>query len=175
MGKKINDYYADVCHKYPGRFYAYATLPYQDVDEAVKELDRAYIDLGVKGITIFSNINGKPIASPEFYPIYAKAEEHDLPIFIHPATPLTAEAMKKVKIPLGIFGFTLDTTMAVTSLIFQGVLDKFPQLKIIHAHLGGVFPYLVRRIDGGFELYSKEWGLNLAEAPSKYYKRQSLP
>ncbi len=170
--KRINDYLAKVCHKYSGRYYAYATLPYQDMDEAIRELDRAYKELGVKGIMMFSNINGKPIASPEFYPIYAKAEEYGLPILIHPALPLTGEAMKKVRLPYPLFGFTLDTTMAVVSLIFQGVLERFPKLKLIHSHLGGVVPYMVGRIDDSFNNYSKEYGLELPKAPSDYYKRQ---
>jgi len=170
--KRVNDYFAEVCQRYPGRFYAYATLPYQDVAEAVKELERAYKDLGVKGIMMFSNINGKPIASPEFYPIYAKAQEYDLPIFIHPAVPLTAEAMKKTRLPFPLFGFTFDTTMAVVSLIFQGVLEKFPQLRIIHAHLGGVVPYLAQRMEDSFRSYSREWGFELSKAPSEYYRSQ---
>lgn len=173
--KRINDYLAEVCHRYPGRFYAYAALPYQDMDEALKELDRAYRELGVKGITLFSNINGQPIATAEFEPLYAKAEEYGLPIFIHPTTPLTSEAMKKVRLPFQLFGFTLDTTMAVVSLIFQGVLQRYPNLNIIHPHLGGVVPYLVQRMDVSFRSYGQEWGLELPQAPSQYYQRQVYP
>ena len=152
--------------------YAFAALPYQDMDEAMKELDRAYKDLGVKGIMMFSNINGKPITSPEFYPLYAKAEEYQLPILIHPAPPLTADVMKRLRLPSPLFGFVLDTTMAVIGLIFQGVLEKYPKLKLIHSHLGGVVPYMARRIDDCFSNYFEEYGLKLTEAPSEYYKRQ---
>ena len=173
--KRINDYLAEVCHKYPERFYALAALPYQDMDEAMRELDRAYKDLGVKGIMMFSNIDGKSIASPEFEPLYAKAEEYGLPILIHPTSPLTAEAMRKVRLPFQLFGFTLDTTMAVISLIFQGVLEKHPGLNIIHTHLGGVVPYLVSRIEDSFKGYAKEWGLELPKTPSQYYKEQVYP
>jgi len=170
--RRVNDYLVSVCQKYPKRFYAYATLPYQDVDNAVRELDRAYNDLGVKGIMMFSNINGKLITAPEFYPIYAKAEEYELPILIHPAPPLTADIMKMLKLPSGLFGFVFDTTMAVISLIFQGVLEKYPKLKLIHSHLGGVVPYMVGRIDDCFDKYSEEYGLELPKAPSVYYKEQ---
>ena len=170
--KKANDYYASLCQKYPKRFYAFATLPYQDTDEATKELERAYKDLGVKGIIMFSNINGKLITSPEFYPIYAKAEEYDLPILIHPAPPLTADLMKELRLPSSLFGFVFDTTMAIISLIFQGVLEKYPKLKLIHSHLGGVVPYMVGRIDDCFNNYYKEYGLELAKAPSEYYREQ---
>lgn len=170
--RKVNDYLASVCQKYPECFNAYATLPYQDMDEAIKELDRAYKDLGVKGIMMFSNLNGKPVTSPEFYPIFAKAEEYELPILIHPAPPLTADVMKRLRLPSPLFGFTLDTTMAVIGLIFQGVLEKYPKLKLIHSHLGGVVPYMVGRIDDSFNNYYKEYGLELPRAPSEYYKRQ---
>jgi len=170
--KKINDYYASLCQKYPNRFHAYAALPYQDMDEALRELDRAYNDLGVKGIMMFSNIDGKPVASPEFYPVFAKAEEYELPILIHPAPPLTADVMKKLKLPSPLFGFIFDTTMVIMSLIFNGALAKYPKLKLIHSHLGGVVPYMVGRIDDSFNSYSKEYGLDLPKAPSAYYKEQ---
>ena len=170
--KKVNDYFASLCQKYPERFYAYATLPYQDIDEAIKELERAYKDLGVKGIIMFSNINGKSITSPEFYSIYARAEEYKLPILIHPAPPMTADVMKRLRLPSPLFGFELDTTMAVTGLIFQGVLEKYPKLKLIHSHLGGVVPYMAGRIDDCFSAYSKEYGLDLPKTPSEYYKKQ---
>lgn len=170
--QKINDYFAELGKKYPGRFYAFANLPYQDVGEALKELDRAYKKLGMKGILLFSNINGKTVASPEFHPIYAKAEEYNLPVFVHPGVPLTAEVMKKVQLPFPLYAFTLDTTMAVVGLIFQGVLEKFPRLKIIHAHLGAMVPYFVVRMDNAFKNHARQWGLDLPLAPSEYYKRQ---
>jgi len=121
---------------------------------------------------MFSNINGRSIASPEFYPIYAEAEEYELPILIHPAPPLTTDVMKTLRLPPPLFGFVLDTTMAVVSLIFQGVLEKYPKLKLIHCHLGGVVPYMVGRIDDSFNSYSEEYGFELPMAPSGYYKRQ---
>jgi aminocarboxymuconate-semialdehyde decarboxylase len=169
--KKVNDYLAAVCEKHKNRLYAYATLPLQDGKESVKELERAYKDLGAKGTVIFSNIKGMPIYSPKCFPIYEAAEEYKIPIFIHPAPPLTTEVMKKAVMPLPLFGFILDTTMAVTGLIFQGVLERFSRLKVIHAHLGGVFPYMVGRIDDSFKSYSKDHGFSLPQLPSEYYKR----
>ena len=169
--KKVNDYLATVCKEYRGRLYAYATLPLQDVKESVKELERAVQELGAKGVIVFSNIKGEPIYSAKFLPLYEAAEAYEIPIFIHPAPPTTTEAMKKASMPLPLFGFILDTTMAVTGLIFQGILETFPRLKIIHAHLGGVFPYLVGRIDDSFKSYSRDYGLRLQGSPSEYYKK----
>ncbi len=122
---------------------------------------------------MFSNINGRPIYSPEFYPLYEMAEALDLPIFIHPAPPITTEILKSVNMPPPLYGFILDTTIAVTGLIFHGVLERFRNLKIIHAHLGGVFPYMVGRINGIFtDNLAAEYGYSLPELPSAYYKRQ---
>ena len=169
--KKINDYFAQMCRDFKGRFYAFATLPYQDVQEAVKELGRAYRELDAKGIMMFSNIDGEPIYSTKFLPIYEAAEAYEMPMLIHPALPVTAEAMKKVHMPIPLYGFTLDTTMAVTGLIYQGVLERFPRLKIIHPHLGGVFPYLVARVESTFLAHSKNDGISLQKSPTEYYKR----
>ena len=74
--------------------------------------------------------------------------------------------------PFPLFGFTFDTTMAVVSLIFQGVLERFPRLKLIQAHLGGVVPYLVQRMEDSFRSYSQEWGFQLSKLPSEYYQSQ---
>jgi aminocarboxymuconate-semialdehyde decarboxylase len=169
--KKVNDHFAAMCERYKGRFYAYATLPYQDIKESLKELDRACRQLGAKGVTMFSNIAGKPIYTPEFLPIYEAAEAYELPVFIHPAPPITTEVMKRVQMPLPLFGFILDTTMAVTGLIFQGIFEKFPKLRIIHAHLGGDFPYLAGRVNDSFKSYSKDYGLSLPQLPSEYYRK----
>jgi aminocarboxymuconate-semialdehyde decarboxylase len=168
---KVNDHLAEMCRDYPGRYYAFATLPYQDVGASLKELERAHRDLGVKGITMFSNVQGKAIYEPEFLPIWEMAAALDLPVFIHPAPPVTTDAMVKVRMPLPLYGFILDTTMAVTGLIFTGVLEKYPNLKLVHAHLGGVFPYMVGRIDDCFNTYKNDFGYSLREPPSEYYRR----
>jgi aminocarboxymuconate-semialdehyde decarboxylase len=129
----------------------------------------------MKGIVSFSNINGKPLFLPEFYPIYAKAEEYGLPFFIHPAVPYTLGMMKQYNVPPGIFGYTLDTSMAVVGLIWNGVLEKFPRLNIIHSHLGGTVPYLATRMENSWKFFSKSYGLELKKTPAEYYKDQVYP
>ena len=170
--RRVNDRLAEICRNYKGRFYAGASLPYQDVDAALKELERAKKDLDVRGIMMFSNIAGKPIYAPELMPIYEMAEAYELPIFVHPAPPVTTDAIREMHLPLPLFAFIMDTSMAVCGLIFHGVLEKFPRLKIIHAHLGGVFPYMVGRIDDCYKSYEKEFNYSIPEPPSVYYKRQ---
>lgn len=170
--KRMNDLFAEVCKKYPGRFYAHITLPYQDVDASLEEIDRCK-KLGFKGIMMFSNLNGKPIASPEFHPIYAKAEEYGLPIFVHPASPPRTQAiMEEHKVAAALYGYTLDTTLAIMGLIWQGVLEKYPNLKLVHAHLGGVVPYTAGRLEVCWPAFAKELGLKLSKKPSEYYQKQ---
>lgn len=176
--KRINDDMAAICQKYPGRFYFYITLPYQDRDASLKEIERCTKELGqyAKGIQFFSNLFGKPANSPEFADYYAAAEKYDLPMLVHPASPLTDEVMKKVGLPFQLYGYTLDTTMAVVSLIFNGTMEKHPGLKLIHCHLGGMAPYMLRRLDDSFKGYGKEWGYEgLPKLPSEYYKTQVWP
>ena len=179
---RLNDYFAEVCRTYPGRFYAYATLSYQDIDKAQKELERAYKELNAKGVLIFSNINGKPLASPEFHPIYAMAEEYGLPLFVHPTVPLINDVLKQDKhfggLASAVFGYTLDTSLAVLGLIWNGVLEKFPGLTIIHSHTGGVVPYLSGRMEELWRLQlpsEKTAGFELPHTPSDYYKNQVYP
>jgi len=96
-----------------------------------------------------------------------------MPFFIHPAPPVTSDAMKRVQMPLPLYGFIIDTTMAITGLIFTGVLEKLPKLKFIHGHLGGVFPYMVGRINDCFHTYAADHGYYpLPKEPTEYYREQ---
>lgn len=174
--RRINDYFAEVTRAYPGRFYACASLPLQDIGESVKEMERVHKEHGARGVTMYSNVNFIPLSSPEFFPIYREAEKYDLPIFIHPGIPYTHDVMKKHGLMNALYGFTFDTTIAVMSLIWKGVLDKFPRLKIIHSHLGGVVPYLVQRMEDCWAVavgdkinYRTD---SLPRTPADYYKEQ---
>jgi aminocarboxymuconate-semialdehyde decarboxylase len=173
--RKINDYFAEVCQQFPGRYHANATLPLQDPDEAVRELKRAHKELHLRGVCMFSNVNYRPIASEEFHPVYQKASEYGLPIFIHPGAPFTGDIMREHKIRPSLYGFTLDTTMAVVSLIWQGILEKYPGLKLVHGHLGGMVPYLAQRMEDVWRTAHRELGLDLPMTPSEYYQRQVYP
>lgn len=173
--KRINDAHAEAVQKYPHRLYAYAALAYQDVDASLKELERCIKDLKVRGIQMFSNVQGMPMHDPRFEPIFQMAAENNLPILMHPTVPLTASILDTMKIPYQLYGYTFDTTMAVISLIFHGVFSRHKNLKMIHAHLGGMAPYLVRRLRDSWKGYSKEWGLELDEFPDDIYKRQVYP
>jgi aminocarboxymuconate-semialdehyde decarboxylase len=173
--KRTNDAFARAVQDHPGRFYAYAGLPWQAPDEAVKELERCHRDLGVKGIQVFSNVNGEPLFLDKFDPLWALANELDLPFLVHPTVPLTASVMDMVRIPYQLYGYTLDTSMAVISLIFNGVFQKYANLKAVHSHLGGMVPYLVQRLRASWKGYAKEWGLELDETPDITYATRVWP
>ena len=173
--KRTNDAFARAVQDHPGRLYAYAGLPWQAPDEAVKELERCYRDLGVKGIQVFSNVNGEPLFLDKFDPIWALANELELPFLVHPTVPLTASVMDTVRIPYQLYGYTLDTSMAVISLIFNGVFQKYANLKAVHSHLGGMVPYLVQRLRASWKGYAKEWGLELDETPDITYATRVWP
>ena len=94
------------------------------------------------------------------------AADYNMPILMHPTVPLTDKILDMMKIPYQLYGYTFDTTMAVISLIFHGVFERNPKLKMIHTHMGGMVPYLVRRLQDSWKGYSKEWGLELSELPA---------
>jgi len=169
LARATNDAFSEIVTKYPERFAALATLPMQDPKAAVEELERAIGELGLRGAAIFSNINNKPLDSKEFWPIYEKASKMGIPLFIHPTTPIDDRAMEDYRL-VPIIGFGLDTSLAVLRLIFSGVLEKYPSLKIIAAHLGGIIPYLIGRIDTCYQAYP-ECKVNIDKAPSEYLKR----
>jgi aminocarboxymuconate-semialdehyde decarboxylase len=170
---RLNDLFAGFCEEYPDRFHFLATVPCQNVDEAIKELERAEKLKGLKGVQVFSNVNGTLISDEKFHPILGKAADMGLPVKVHPAfTPLTKEAMFKAKLPVQLFGFTLDTTMAVTNMIFTGVFQKFPKLKIIHSHLGGMAPYMMGRMNTAYKRYSKEFDIAGGGLPEDVYRER---
>jgi len=173
--KRINDEYAEAVRDHPGRLFALAALPYQAPDEAAKELERCYKDLGVKGIQMFSNVNGEPLFLDKYDPIFSMANEWELPFLMHPTVPWTADLMQTLRIPYQLYGYTVDTSLSLISLIFNGVFDKYPKLKAVHGHLGGIVPYLVQRLRASWKGYAKEWGLELSETPDVVYKTRVWP
>jgi len=168
---KVNDIFGKICRAWPDRFHFLGTLPPRDVDEALKEMDRAHGDLGAKGFQMFSSVDGVLATDPRFYPIFEKAAGLGVPVKIHPSfRPLTTDAMQKVGLPLQLFGFTLDTTMVLTLMLFHGFFEKLPGLKVIHSHLGGMAPYMMGRIDTAFKRYKKVIQIEASRMPSEAYR-----
>jgi aminocarboxymuconate-semialdehyde decarboxylase len=149
MSRIINDGLALVVKKYPKNFQALAMLPLIDTRLALQELDRAIFDLGLKGICMLTNIAGRPPDSDFMLPIYERAQALGAPIFIHPTTPAGAEVMKEWRLAI-ILGFEFDVMLSATRLAYSGILERYPDLHFVIAHLGAGIPFLAGRIDRGY-------------------------
>ncbi len=157
LARIANDEMAELVFKYPDRFVsAVASLPLNDMDAALKETDRAIHDLKFRGVQIFTPINGKPIDQPEFHPLYEKMAGYHLPIWIHPvrdrSTPDYAGETSSKYFIYGIFGWPYETTAAITRLIFSGILERYPALKFITHHCGGMVPFFEQRLSIAYDL-----------------------
>ena len=181
LAKLANDEMAELVLKYRDRFVAaIALLPMNNIDAALKETDRAINDLGCRGIYVHSNINGKPLDSPEFIPLYEKMSKYNLPIYIHPwrsndFADYATEKSSKYMIA-SIFGWPYETTAAMTRLVFSGILEKYPNLKVVTHHCGGMVPYYEQRI---LQHYGQQdmsyrgragYTRELSKTPIEYYK-----
>ncbi len=165
-----NDEIAKVGRAHPDRFVGFAAVPLQDPARAIAELDRA-VDLGLRGVGIGSNVHGRPLDDKDFWPFYERAETLDLPIFIHPINPLGQPAIHDYRLDL-IVGFPMDTTIAAVRLIYGGVLERFPRLRICLAHLGGALPFLRERVIIGYQVGAVFGaGIKITKSPDAYLER----
>jgi aminocarboxymuconate-semialdehyde decarboxylase len=156
LARIANDGLAALCHKHPDRFPTFiASMPMNNVPACLQEIDRAIGALGARGIQVFTNVLGKPLSAPEFRPIFQHMAKRDLPIWIHPIRgPQFADyATEKASADeiWFTFGWPYETSACVTRLIFSGVFDELPNLKIITHHMGGMIPYFAAKIELGFD------------------------
>jgi len=142
----FNEEFSRAQQEHPGRVYGLAVLPVQDAAAAIETLDDAVDRLGLVGAVMHSNINGATIASQELWPLYARLAERGMPLFLHPTRTFAPARVNDFSLepPLS---YMYDTTTAALSLIVSGVMDAFPDLTIVHPHLGATLPYLVDRVD----------------------------
>lgn len=144
--ERVNDGLAEICDDMPDRFVAFGNVPLQDADMAVAELERGVKKLGLKGFQILTNVNGTEISDPRLEKFWAKAQELDTLIFIHPNGFTSAERFKDHYFN-NVIGNPLETAVAVHRLIFDGVMERYPTLRILLAHGGGYLPAYSGRID----------------------------
>jgi aminocarboxymuconate-semialdehyde decarboxylase len=155
LARFANDQLAEICQRYPDRFPAFvASLPMNNIDAALAETDRAVNALGARGVQLFTNVAGKPLSDAAFRPIFRRMVEHDLPLWVHPMRgpnfpDYAAEAASEAEIWFS-FGWPYETTAAMTRLIYCGIFDELPDLKIITHHMGGMIPYFAGKIGLGF-------------------------
>lgn len=147
----LNDDLATTVKTNPKRFVALGTLPMQAPDLAIRELKRCVKELGFPGVQIGSHINDWNLDAPELISFFAAAEELGAAIFVHPWDMQLDGRMKKYWLPW-LVGMPSETATAVCSLLMGGVLEKFPRLKICFAHGGGAFPFLLGRIEHGYNV-----------------------
>ena len=146
--KMQNEKLAELCAAKPDRFAAFASLTLQAPDLAVQELETAVKKQGLKGAAIGGAVAGVEFSDPKFHPVWAKAEELGVPLFIHPqGVPEVAKRLAGNGWLGNTIGNPLETTIALSHLIFEGTLDKFPGLKVIAAHGGGYLPSYADRSD----------------------------
>lgn len=161
LAKIANDELAELVRKYPYRFpAAVACLPMSDLDAALREVDRAIGELHFRGVQVYTDVNGKPLDLPEFDALYAKMVEYNLPIWLHPVRPITVpdystEETSKYSI-WDMLGWPYDTSVAMTRLVISGILERFPELKIITHHAGGMIPFFADRIGEGYDFNERE-------------------
>ena len=151
LSRILNDHIAEVVRDHPKRFIGLGTLPMQDTELSIKELERCMKDLGLAGIQIGSNINNMNLDAAELFPIFEAAEELGAAIFIHPWEMMGEENIRKYWLPW-LVGMPAETSRAICSMIFGGVFRRLPKLRVCFAHGGGSFPFTVGRIGHGFEV-----------------------
>src|SRR5256885_7767957 len=158
LARVANDAMAALCAQHPKRFPAFvAAVSLDDVDAALKETERAITSLGARGIQIFTNIAGHPLDEERFRPVFAAMADYDLPIWLHPARtaamPDYAAEQKSRFEMWWCFGWPYETSVAMARLVFSGVFDRHPKLKIVTHHLGrGMIPFLAGRIRARMEV-----------------------
>jgi predicted TIM-barrel fold metal-dependent hydrolase len=169
LARISNDELAALVVKYPNRFFGgVANLPMNEMDAALEETDRAITQLKLKGVQIFSRINGEPLDTPKFRPLYKKMAEYDLPIWIHPATYEGGDMIGPAPFDIGIFSWPFETTSAMYRLVKAGVFAEFPSLKFIVHHAGAMVPFFGERIKWVMSLVPQPYH-NLHEHFKKFY------
>lgn len=146
----LNDHIADIVHRWPTRFVGLGTIPMQDPELAIKELERCK-QIGLVGIQIGTHINGTNLGEPRLFSIFQACQELDMAVFIHPWDMMGMERMDKYWMPW-LVGMPVETTTAITSMIFSGLMERLPKLRVAFAHGGGSFPATIGRIEHGFQV-----------------------
>jgi len=149
VAKFLNDHLAEICQKYPQKFFGLGTLPLQDPELSIPELHRLKKELKLHGIQIGSHINGMNLSDKKLLPFWQEVSSLDIPIFVHPWEMMGGSSMTEYWLPW-LVGMPAESSRAICSLIFSGVFEKFPKIRFCFAHGGGSFPYTIGRIEQGF-------------------------
>src|SRR5215208_5003366 len=155
-----NDGMAELVDKYPDRFAGYvASPPMNAPDLAGKEAERAFTQAHANGLQIYTNVNGAPLDEPQFFPVFEIAAQYDKPILLHPSrgadmADYKTESKSKYEI-WWTFGWPYETSVAMARLVFSGMMDKLPKLKVLAHHMGAMVPYFEGRVGPGWDQLGK--------------------
>jgi len=170
LARLLNDHIAGVVERHPKRFLGLGTLPLQDPQRSIGELERCVGDLGLCGVQIGSHVNDWNLDREELFPVFARAAELGAAVFVHPWDMLARERMPKYWLPW-LVGMPTETTLAICSMIFGGVFERLPDLRVAFAHGGGSFPATLGRIEHGFDVRPDLCAVDNARGPREYLDR----
>jgi aminocarboxymuconate-semialdehyde decarboxylase len=172
LAMRLNDHIAGVCTAFPQRFVGLGTVPMQLPRLAIQELERCVNDLGLAGIEIGTNVQGQNLDHPQFFAVFEAAAQLGAAVFVHPWEMFGQDRMDKYWLPW-LVGMPAETALAICSVIFGGVLEKLPNLRICFAHGGGSFPHTIGRVEHGFlarpDLCAADNDVNPREYLGKFY------
>lgn len=170
LSRLLNDHIAGVVAQHPRRFVGLGTLPLQAPDLAIRELERCVRELGMPGVQIGSHVNGWNLDDPRVFEVLQAAEQLNAAIFVHPWDMLGRERMQKYWTPW-LVAMPAETTLAICSMIFGGVLERLPKLRVAFAHGGGSFPATIGRIEHGFQVRPDLCAVDNEVNPMQYLGR----
>jgi aminocarboxymuconate-semialdehyde decarboxylase len=163
-----NDLVVQAAQTYPQRFRAFVAMPLQFPELAVQELDRFANRSEVVGVILAGSAGGRPLNDPAFMPFYAELERRGLPFLLHPISPPGLDCMLELNLA-NVVGFMFETTLAAVRLVYAGVFERYSNLKMIFPHLGGLAPYLMGRLQWGYERFPP-CNENISNPPEFYFK-----
>ncbi|MBI4284545.1 MAG: amidohydrolase [Chloroflexi bacterium] len=146
ISRFINDRLAEVCQRYPDRYFMLADVPLMDVPAAISEANRC-CELGAEGLFLHSHVHGRPLTSPEFAPFWTEVDRLGMPVFMHPQTRLNPARPTKSDAYPNMVNFVFDTTLAALDLLMDGFFDRYKRVKLMLCHCGGTLPFIKQRLD----------------------------
>jgi len=170
LARILNDHIAELVQRFPAHFVGLGTLPMQDPERAQQELERCVGPLGLAGVQIGTHVNDWNLDRPELFPLFERAARLGAAVFVHPWDMLGAERMPDYWLPW-LVGMPAETSLAICSMIFGGVLERLPDLRIAFAHGGGSFPATIGRIDHGFQVRPDLCAMRNRVSPRRYLGR----
>jgi aminocarboxymuconate-semialdehyde decarboxylase len=167
LSRLLNDHLAGVVREFPRRFAGLGTLPMQAPDLALRELERCVHELGLRGVEIGSHVNGLNLDHPSLFPVFQAAEQMEAAVFVHPWDMMAKERMAKYWLGW-LVGMPAESALAICSVLFGGVLERLPRLRIAFAHGGGSFPGTIGRIEHGFQCRPDLCAVDNPRSPRAY-------